>query len=152
MTYEKLLQLAEEENIDIFENNLIGKLEGLYCDNTITINTNLETNAERRCILAEELGHYYTSYGDIMDQSKVENVQQERKARAWAYDKLIGIIGLINAYRYGCKNKYEIAEFLNITEEFLEACIIYYSEKYGLFYKLDNYLIYFDPLGVLELI
>lgn len=152
MAYEELLKLAEKEDIAIYENNHIGRLEGLYVDNTITINTKLDTDIEKRCILAEELGHYYTSYGDIVDQAKLENRKQERKARAWAYDRLIGIMGLITAYKYGCKNKYEVAEFLNITEEFLEAAVTYYNEKYGQYYALDNYVVYFDPLGILELI
>ncbi len=150
MTYEELLKVVDEEKIELFENNYIGKLDGLYLDNTITINTNLKTDAEKRSVLAEELGHYYKTYGDIMDQTKIENRKQERIARAWAYDNLIGIMGLVDAYEYGCRNKYEIAEYLSVTEKFLEDAIIYYYERYGLFYEIDNYIIYFNPLGVIE--
>lgn len=150
MTYEDLLIKIEKEGIEYFENNYIGKMKGLYLDNTITINTNLDTKVEKRCVLAEELGHHYTSYGNILDQSKVENKKQERRARAWAYDRLIGVIGLVNAYKHGCRNRYEVAEYLNVSERFLEDAINYYREKYGLFYKIDNYVIYFEPLSVLE--
>lgn len=150
MTYEDLLIKIEKEGIEYFENNYIGKMKGLYVDNTITINTNLDTEVEKRCVLAEELGHHYTSYGNILDQSKIENRKQERKARAWAYNRLIGINGLINAYKYGCKNKYEIAEYLNVSEQFLEDTVTYYREKYGLFYEIDNYILYFSPLSVIE--
>lgn len=150
MTYEDLLLEVEKEGIEYFENNYIGKMKGLYIDNTITLNSNIDTEAEKKCILAEELGHHFTSYGNIIDQSKIENKKQERRARAWAYDKLIGITGLINAYKYGCRNKYEIAEYLNVSEQFLEDAIKYYHEKYGLFCKIDNYIVYFEPLSVLE--
>lgn len=150
MTYEDLLIKIEKEGIEYFENNYIGKMKGLYVDNTITINTNIDTEVEKRCVLAEELGHHYTSYGDILDQSKVENKKQERRARAWAYDRLIGILGLINAYKHGCRNRYEVAEYLNVSEQFLDDAINYYREKYGLFYKIDNYVVYFEPLSVLE--
>jgi hypothetical protein len=44
-----------------------------------------------------------------------------------------------------------MAEQLNVTEEFLEASIAHYKEKYGLYYEIDHYIIYFDPLGVLEM-
>lgn len=150
MTYEELLRVVDKEKIELFENDYIGRLNGLYVDNTITLNANIVTETEKKCVLAEELGHYYTSYGDIIDQSKVENRKQERRARAYAYDKLIGVTGLINAYKNGCKNKYEVFEYLNVSEQFLQDAIIYYSEKYGLFYEIDNYIIYFNPLGVIE--
>jgi Zn-dependent peptidase ImmA (M78 family) len=150
MTYEDLLIKIEKEGIEYFENNYIGKMKGLYIDNTITLNSNIDTEAEKKCILAEELGHHFTSYGNILDQSKVENKKQERRARAWAYDRLIGINGLINAYKYGCKSKYEIAEYLNVSEQFLEEATTYYNEKYGLYYEIDNYIVYFNPLGVIE--
>lgn len=150
MTYEDLLIKIEKEGIEYFENNCIGKMKGLYIDNTITLNSNIDTEAEKKCILAEELGHHFTSYGNIIDQSKIENRKQERIARAWAYDRLIGINGLINAYKYGCKSKYEIAEYLNVSEQFLEEATTYYNEKYGLYYEIDNYIVYFNPLGVIE--
>ena len=149
MTYEDLLIKIEKEGIEYFENNYIGKMKGLYIDNTITLNSNIDTEAEKKCILAEELGHHFTSYGNIIDQSKIENRKQERRARAWAYDRLIGINGLINAYKHGYRNRYEVAGYLNVSEQFLEDAINYYREKYGLFYKIDNYVVCFEPLSVL---
>lgn len=150
MSYEDLLIEVEKEGIEYFENSNIGRLDGLYVDNTITLNTHIKTEVEKKCVLAEELGHHYTSYGYILDQSKVENRKQERRARAYAYDKLIGVTGLINAYKNGCRNKYEAAEYLSVSEQFLGDALIYYEEKYGPFYEIDNYIIYFNPLGVIE--
>lgn len=150
MIYEDLLKEIYKEGIEYYENDYIGKLKGLYVDNTITLNTNIETGIEKRCILAEELGHHYTSYGDILDQSKLENRKQERKARAWAYKKLVSIDSLINAFEYGCRNRYELAEYLNVTERFIEEAITYYKEKYGPYYELNNYMIYFEPLGIMK--
>ena len=150
MTYEDLLIEVEKEGIEYFENNYIGKMKGLYVDNIITLNSNIDTEAEKKCILAEELGHHFTSCGNIIDQSKLENKKQEKRARAWAYDKLVGVIGLINAYKDGCRNRYEIAEYLNVSEQFLEDAVTYYREKYGLYYEIDNYIVYFNPLGVIE--
>ena len=108
--------------------------------------------SEKTCVLAEELGHYYTTVGDIMDQTDVSNRKQERRARIWAYHKLLSLNDLIDSYKHGCQNQFEIADYLNITEEFLVDCLNYYKEKYGLYVRQDNYLIYFEPLGILNLI
>lgn len=38
MTYKNLLIAVDEEKIELFENDYIGKIDGLYVDNTIAIN------------------------------------------------------------------------------------------------------------------
>ena len=73
------------------------------------------------------------------------NRKQERKARLWAYNDLIGLRGLIDAYKHGCQNRYEIAEYLEVTDEFLEECITCYLNKYGVGVALDGYYITFIP-------
>ncbi|SCL87899.1 ImmA/IrrE family metallo-endopeptidase [Sporanaerobacter sp. PP17-6a] len=149
MGYEDLFEEAEKQGIRLFENNFIGKLKGLYTDNTITINASIETNAEKKCILAEELGHYCTSYGDILDQSNIKNRKQEKRARGWAYQRLASIKDLIRAFKNGCQNMYEIAEYLDVSEPFLKEAIDYYYEKYG-YYETNDYIIYFSPLEIIK--
>ena len=117
----------------------------------MALNKELKTSTEKKCILLEELGHHYTSSGNILDLSVTQNRKQERTARLWAYNKQIGLRGLIQAHEYGCKNRFEVAEYLDVTEQFLEEAIICYREKYGLSTTLDNYIIYFEPLGILSL-
>ena len=152
MNYENLLDDANDSGITLDEKYTFdSRLKGLYIDNNIALSSDLETSAEKSCILAEELGHHYTSSGNIIDMSIVANRKQELHARAWAYNRLIGLYGIINAYRSGCRNGYEIAEHLNITEEFLAEALQYYRNKYGLCTTVDNYVIYFEPaLGIFE--
>ena len=150
MTYDELLKEADNLNIKVKELDL--RTHDGYCHgNRIAIDRKLKTNKEKACILAEELGHYHTTYGDITDQNKIENVKQEIIARRWGYEKLVGIVDIINAHRNGIRNRHELAEFLDVTEEFLCETIEYYKCKYGLYYQIDNYLIYFNPLGVMEI-
>ena len=78
------------------------------------------------------------------------NRKQERCARAWGYEKLVGIIRLIEAFKAGVKNRYELSEYLNVTEEFIKEALEYYKQKHGLYFKIDNYVVYFDPLVVME--
>ncbi len=82
-----------------------------------------------------------------MNQSKISNRKQELKARLWAYDWLIGLEGIIRAYQHGCQNYYDMADYLEVTEDFLleVEAIERYRSKYGVFTKLDYYIIYFEP-------
>ena len=130
--YEELLDEAVDNNILVKEVALKSKSDGLYKDGKIAINkATLSTVAQKACVLAEELGHHHKTYGNIIDLNNINNIKQENKARLYAYDKLVGINGLINAYSAGCRNLYDIADYLNVTEEFLSAAIEEYACKYG---------------------
>lgn len=145
-----LLYEAEKEGIEVVYLPLRGRIKGLYYNNVIALNKNIDTTAEKTCILAEELGHYYTTAGNILDQKKIQNRKLERRARAWAYKKLVPLYKLVEAYKDGIKNRFELAEYLQVTEEFLDEALKYYKEKYGMYYRLGKYWICFEPLGILE--
>lgn len=152
MNYEELLIEATEEGISVDEDfPFDSALKGLYIDKNIALSAELHTSAEKACILAEELGHHYTTVGDILDQTNTPNRKQEYRARVWAYRRAISLSDLISGYKRGCQNRYELAEYLNVTEEFLIDALAHYKSKYGLCTRVDNYLIYFEPLGVLEM-
>lgn len=74
-------------------------------------------------MLAEEVGHYHTTTGDILDLTSIENRKQELRARSWAYERLIPISKIIEAHKLHIVNRYELADFLNVTEEFLDAAL-----------------------------
>jgi len=150
MPYEKLLKKASHHGVDIYEKPMKQRIKGLYADNVIWINKHIPTTTEKTCVLAEELGHYYTSIGDILDQSQIENRKQEYRARAWAYQRLAGPEKIIKAFECGVRNRYELAEFLNVTEEFIGDAIKYLKQKYGFSCKIGNYYIIFEPLRVLK--
>ncbi len=143
MKYNALLNEANAEGISIKERpfkTYDGRLKG----KDIYLRKDMNTT-EKSCVLAEELGHYYTTVGNILDMNVPENRKQERQARLWGYNRVIGLFGLIRAYEHGCKDKYEIAEYLDVTEEYLEECINCYRDKYGECKTVDNYTIYFIP-------
>lgn len=151
MTYEDLLTDADHAGLLVKEQNLL-EYDGLIKSDRIAIRKTLPTQIAKACVLAEELGHHYTSSGIIIDQTSTSNRKQERRARIWAYKKAFLIDDLIQAYKAGCRNRYEIAEYLEITEAFLQEAIDYYKEKYGPYIIQEPYVIYLDPLGVLELL
>ena len=130
--YEQMID--ENSDLDIvnysFESE---KIKGLYCDGTVALSKSLNTTAEKTCVLAEELGHHYTSVGNILNMDKTNN----RK--------------LIDAFEHQCQNLFESAEYLNVTEEFLSDTINAYKNKYGNYVQCGDYIITFNPcLGVVK--
>ena len=100
MTYENLLQEAADENVYVIEDAPFQSLaDGLIRNDVIGINRTVRQSTKRACVLAEELGHYHTTVGDIIDQSSDANRKQELRARLWSYNKLIGLHGIISCHK-----------------------------------------------------
>lgn len=150
MTYEELLIEADSSGISVKELPLQSG-DGRCKGRRIAIRKDIPTLAKKADVLAEELGHYHTSVGNILEQSDTENRKQERIARLWAYDKMIGLAGIIQGHRAHCQNRHEFAECLGVTEEFLQEALDCYREKYGVCVNIDGYTIFFEPcLAVME--
>lgn len=158
--YEELLQDASDDNVRVYESfdlngddDVTEKIDGLYIDGNIALDKDLKTTTEKACVLAEELGHHYTSHGNIIDLNSPQNRKQEHQARLHGYNRMIGLRGIISAFNAGCQNRYEVAEHLHVTEEYLQEAIDCYTGKYGEYTIVDNYVIYFIPnLAVMEMI
>lgn len=151
MTYEVLLNTADQAGLTVKEKPL-SESDGLIKGNRIAIRKDIPTQAEKSCVLAEELGHYFTSAGNILDQTDTVNRRQEYRARLYGYNLQIGLRGIISAHTAGCRNLYEMADYLDITEEYLKEALNCYQSKYGEYVKVDNCMIYFIPtLAVLEI-
>lgn len=151
MTYEVLLNTADQAGLTVKEKPL-SESDGLIKGNRIAIRKDIPTQAEKSCVLAEELGHYFTSAGNILDQTDIVNRKQEYRARLYGYNLQIGLRGIISAHTAGCRNLYEMADYLDVTEEYLKEVLDCYQSKYGEYVKVDNYMIYFIPsLAVLEI-
>lgn len=144
--YEELLEEAAAENISVYENfHFNSNLKGLYIDHNIALSDTLKTTAEKAAILAEELGHHYTSVGNILDPSDMYNRKQERQTRMWSYNRLIGLQGLVDAYCGGYREFHEVAEYLDVTEEDLREAVDCYRSKYGTYATCGEYFIIFEP-------
>lgn len=151
MTYEELLKEADSIGMIVKEKPLRSG-DGRIFNNKIAIRQDIPTETEKSCVLAEELGHYFTSAGNILDQTDIVNRKQEYRARLYGYNLKIGLRGIISAHTAGCRNLYEMTDYLDVTEEYLKEALDCYRSKYGEYMKVDNYMIYFIPsLAVLEI-
>lgn len=150
MYYKMLIEfdgLVEVEEVQ-FESE---RIKGLCVGRNIAISSRLETPTEKLCILAEELGHFFTTSGDILDQAEPDNRIQEARARAWAYEFLIKPERLVAAYTNGVSNRYELAEYLGVTEWFLEGAVKHFEQRYWPGCYVDGHYITFNPLRITKL-
>ena len=102
LNYEELLIEADNNNLITKEKPLLanaGRIKG----NRIDIKKDILTQKEKACVLAEELGHFYTSTGNILDMEDAGNRKQEIHARLWAYNRQIGLQGIISCYKANCR-------------------------------------------------
>ena len=86
--YERLLQKATDSGVFVHEafdlnNNSASseRVNGLYMDGYIALDSGLDTIAERAGTLAEELGHHYTSHGNIMNMDDINKIVETLKNR-----------------------------------------------------------------------
>lgn len=155
---DKLLKICATSGIHLERTKLPKNLKAiLYSDKetdpVISIDYSICTYKETACVLAEEIGHYYTSCGNLLTDSNLHKSiinKQENIARRWAFKYMISLSDLIAAHKAACTSLYEVAEHLDITEEFLREATKVYGSIYGTYIVHQGYRIYFDPLWVIS--
>ncbi|WP_238917211.1 ImmA/IrrE family metallo-endopeptidase [Clostridium sp. YIM B02555] len=128
----KMFEIINSENIVIEEPSIIYKnLAGLYlnlpnCLPVIFIKKSLLNDARKyKSILAEELGHHFTTTGDLTIKSKNyrENLYKNKKeeiAKKWAANFLISDEEFVQALCNCISTPYDICNYFNITNEMLQ--------------------------------
>lgn len=149
--YEELVDFADKHGLEVIEKQFKSSAKGLCKGNKIGISKDIETTVEKRCVLVEEMAHCLYTVGDILDTRNLAALKQERLARAAAYEFLLPINKLIDAYFNCSHNLNEIPEYLEVTWEFYYNTIKHYSKKFGGNTTHEEYVIYFSPLFVCEI-
>lgn len=122
-------------------------LAGLYLESQKVILMRENMPQKKRVeVLAEEIGHYYTSAGDITDYKN--NAKQEALARKKGYELIINFDSLVNAWKNGIHNLYSMAEYFEVSQEFVLRAINHLKQKYGLVVMHNNYRILLEPLNI----
>lgn len=152
--YEQALQEAADNGLEIIEDFAFDSdAGGLLVGNTVLMSHRLRLYKEKYCVLAEEIAHHETNTGDILDQSDAGNSQQEHRARMKAFDRLVGLTGIVTCFKAGDRNLWEMAERLEVTECFLLEALEAYRLRYGEGTRIDNFWICFEPhFNVAEII
>lgn len=146
--YEQLL--TENEHIKIRDtHSLPDGYSGFYNDGIILIDKNLPETRKAE-VLYEELAHHKLTYGNILDQSKWINRKFESYARRHGYEAALPLRIIVEAHHYGVSNLYELAEYVQLSEEHVLEILEYYKTKHGLTTQYGKYVIQFEPLRVFE--
>lgn len=89
----------------------------------------IDTYTEEKCLLAEELGHYYydSYYTLSSDQNFID--KQEYRAQKWKIKTLVPVRKLAKLFDEGYQYSYEMAEELGVTEELVRKAYDYYKEN-----------------------
>lgn len=127
---DKMMSIAEEQGIVVYYHNFSNFIKGIYWFESnmppiIGLDKSLRTSPPLlRCVLAEELGHYFTSYGPQVAHefcnysARTAISKMEYKALYWAANYLIPENDLLDVVCSGLYEPWEIAEHFNVTEEF----------------------------------
>ena len=135
---EHLYELARLEHIEIhfFDLKEIGLLglnvikenmpHMIFLDISIKKDIKLHTN-----VLAHELGHYFTSFGNSINETnyakKILNNKVENKADKWACEFLVREYELIDALNKNINCIHDLAEYLDVDVEILLKRLEYLS-------------------------
>lgn len=149
VSYEELLQLAYDQGVQVVDFDFEGDMTGYYCNNVAFIDKNTDENREKKCILAEELGHHFTTVGDITGEDTIDKRKQEQLGRRWGFEAIIPIEDIIDVIIDGSDCIYLAAEQLDVTPEYLQEALIYYSQKYGPEMEYGDYIIMFSDSSLI---
>ena len=144
-SYEELVENASKDGLTVIEDT-IQSLDGICIGDCIIIRDDISTTAKKADVIAEEIGHNKYTVGDIIDQSITDNKKQENRARLYAYNLRIGLNGLLQAFKANCKTINEIADYLEVSEDFLLDALERYRQIYGTGVMMGNYYIQFEPI------
>lgn len=127
----ELYQLADAEHIPVYSFDLpqTHSLSLMNNDGSCAVAIDpfgLNSSKDEKIRLAHELGHcvtgsFYNRYSDFDIKAK-----SEYKADKWAIKKLIPKDELQAAFEQGYTEPWDLAEYFNVTEEFIVKAVNYY--------------------------
>ena len=128
----EMYKIAERENIDIEWQDFIPPVRGIYWAPTgippvIWLDKSLEYNPRLlRCVMAEELGHHFTTTGNCLCRTyfnyrdRLGVSRAEHRALRWAAEYLIPKKNLQKASKSGNDTLWGLAELFDVTEEMMK--------------------------------
>ena len=137
MNLDRLYDLAENEHIKIYDWH-IEDCNGIFLNydkiNAIALNYDeLGTYIDEKCTLAHELGHYFTDSIYRFSDDKILKDKAEYRTKNWAYSVLIPFKVLKEKILNGF-DIYQLAEYFEVTIEYMQNAIEFYKSKYGFIY------------------
>lgn len=129
MKLDYIEDLICKENINLIKNKNLENTKGAFAryGNTKIILYNTETDLEKKCILAEELNHYYYDATYKYNSNKILVDKAEYKAKKYTYKLLVPIEKLKENIKTGLTSIEDLADFFEVSYEFMFNCLNYYK-------------------------
>lgn len=152
-----IFEIIITENITIEEVEFKNNIDGIYLKMPnlapiIGIRSSIANNNNKYIsILAEELGHHFTTIGDLTTEcftysDRIIRTKQECRARRWAANYLISNEDLVHALRNSISSIYDLSDYFSVTKELIEIKIksLQLDESSAIIFKCikDNEFLY----------
>lgn len=144
-SYDGLLDKAQALGLTVYEKiPLEEEQRGMILLRTIGLSDILETENEKRTVLAEEIAHFEYNTGDITQDPHAEWIAHK------AMIESVGLVDMIEAIIENGEhaNIYTVAQTLGIAEWFCEEVYKFYSDLPLRPFKYRGYIVSFHPLNV----
>ncbi len=130
MKTERLYNIAENADIFVYTRRISSPSMAIeVCGiKGIALRKNL-TKAEERSYLSHELGHHIKGALYSKETPCFTRGQCEHKADKWAVHKLIPVRSLYASFRKGYVEVWQLAEYFDVTEEFILKTIEIYKQE-----------------------
>ena len=113
-----------------FSDALVIEVDGIY--GLFTDHSQYQSLSEELVSIAHECGHVFTgSLHNLDNRNKLVN-QDECRANRWAIKKLLPFGKIQDALRLGYTTIYDLADYFNLTEAFVQMAVDYYIVARGL--------------------
>lgn len=129
MTLNELYTIADNNNISVYYFPL-SPMQSLSLPETIAIDvTQLDTALEEKGLLAHELGHCLTwSFYNISSKYNTRS-RMEYRADRWVIHNLIPFSEFYEALQNGITERWQLAEYFDVTEDYIDKAITMYEQK-----------------------
>ena len=145
-----LINIADRENITIKYVTMPTPYLGMYLNDygspLILLDHGIkDESCLHRCILAEELGHHFTSVGKSIHYAetvpfwKQHQAKQEFKALKWSATNLIPYDKLIEAYCEGLQELFELAHHFKVTPELMQFRMTFVNKNDFQIHEVANF-------------
>lgn len=125
-------ELTEREKIDIFHDNIMKQKAKIikYEGTSILLNNKkIHSETERKCLLAEELGHYYYDAYYTLNSDQAFIDKQEYRAKKWKCLTCVSRQSILDCFKRGITNLYDIATELQVEPNMIQFAYDYYKRN-----------------------
>lgn len=134
----ELEKQAEFYGIPIVDFEFPSAIRSAYHNGVIGINKEIGNDAERRCIIVREIGRHLLRKNENIS---LTDEQESILAMHWAVSVLLPLKAFVECNQLGKISEDELAEYLNITPQFVKSGIEVYKSVLGNRILYQNYII-----------